>query len=254
MCNSMVDQPLATNLLDLFKFNFRKNLKKGLVVCIFAIDRKLWHNTIDMDISQIWNKAQNYIKEAKFDEAMKLLNQAIEIEPKNANLLSERAVVFFHLEDKERALKELDYCVLLEPTNPYRYSSRAYVKAALRDVKGAIADYEKCVQLDPLDAIAYNNLGLLLESQGRIDQAKRNFNKADELEGVLKERGIDLPKEVEEKKEESRVQDKEDLNVENTKGTTWSIVRGTLTNRNLFKEYISFLRNGFKLNKEEDEE
>jgi tetratricopeptide (TPR) repeat protein len=182
------------------------------------------------------------------------LNQAVEAFPDNANLLSERAVVFFHLEDKERALKELDYCVLLEPTNPYRYSSRAYVKAALKDVKGAILDYEKCTQLDPQDAVAYNNLGLLLESQGRMEQAKRNFNRADELEGVLNDRGIDLPKGDEKVAvEESTVEDVEPTPVEQPKRSTWSIVKGTFSDKNLFKEYIRFVKNGFKLNQKEDE-
>lgn len=205
-----------------------------------------------MDIAKTWNQAQNYIKDSKFDKALKLLDQILEVNPKNANVLSERAVVFFHLGNKERALKELDYCVLLEPTNPYRYSSRAYIKASLKDISGAIEDYEKCVQLDPDDAIAYNNMGLLLESQGRMKQAKRNFDRADELEGVLKERGIDLPK------EEGMVEQKDnsDESVEKQEkiSSTWSIVKGTLTDRNLFREYISFLRNGFKLNKKENDE
>lgn len=208
-----------------------------------------------MDIAKIWNQAQNYIKEGKFDRAMTLLNRAIEVEPKNANLLSERAVVFFHLGDKERALKELDYCVLLEPNNPYRYSSRAYVKADMRDLKGAIADYEKCVQIDPLDAIAYNNLGLLLESMGRMELAKRNFDKADSLEGVLKERGIDMPSENQQPAKDDKEQaQKGELELENKKSTTWSIVKATLTDRNLFREYLQFLRNGFRLKKENKDE
>lgn len=206
-----------------------------------------------MDIAKIWNQAQNYIKEGKFDLAMKLLNQAIEVEPRNANLLSERAVVFFHLGDKERALKELDYCVLLEPNNPYRYSSRAYVKADMRDLKGAIADYEKCVQIDPLDAIAYNNLGLLLESQGRMEQAKRNFDKADSLEGVLKDRGIDLPAENNSSDKEIQSLDAR-LESENEKSTTWSIIKGTLTDRKMFREYIQFMKNGFRLKKKNKDE
>lgn len=203
-----------------------------------------------MDIAKIWNKAQNYIKEGKFDQALKLLDQAIEVDAKNANLISERAVVIYHLGDMEKALKELDYCVLLEPNNPYRYSSRAYIKAALKDIVGAIADYEKCIHLDPLDAIAYNNLGLLLESQGRMKLAKRNFDKADELEGVLKERGIDLPKE--DAQNSGKSNGPEDLEKENVKGTTWSIIKETLSDKSMFREYLSFLKNGLKLKKKDE--
>lgn len=192
-------------------------------------------------------------KEGKFEEALALLDKTIEFDANNANLISERAVVYFHLEDKQRALKELDYCVLLEPSNPYRYSSRAYVKAALKDIKGAIADYEKCVQLDPEDAIAHNNLGLLLESLGRMEQAKRNFNRADELEGVLKERGIDLPEVEEDRSSSDQKTSENPVAKEGASRNTWSIVKGTFTDKNLFKEYLQFLKNGLKIKGKKDE-
>ncbi|MCB9195581.1 MAG: tetratricopeptide repeat protein [Flavobacteriales bacterium] len=196
-----------------------------------------------MKFEQYWNKAQNYIKDGNFDDALSALDKAVEIKPHDASLLSERAVVIFHLGDKERALKELDYCVLLEPTNPYRYSSRAYIKASLKDIKGAIEDYEKCISLDSQDAIAYNNLGLLLESQGRIEQAKRNFNKADELEGILKERGITVLKE-----EDSGNSSNESVYLnEANSPSTWSLVKGVFTQKGLFKEYLEFVKNGLKI-------
>lgn len=206
-----------------------------------------------MKSEQLWNKAQNYIKESKFDKALVLLNQMLEIEPKNATVLSERAVIYFRLEDKELALKELDRCVLLEPTNPYRYSSRAYIKASMKDFKGAVQDYEKCIELDPNDVIAYNNLGLVLESLGRMEQAKKRFEKASELEDVLKERGIEVEKPEELVSEDDEKKDVVKHDKEIAKTSTWSIVKGTFSNKKVFKEYVGFIKNGFKLKNGEDE-
>lgn len=205
-----------------------------------------------MTVKQLWESAQNYIKESKFDEALDQLNQALEIEPENANVLSERAVVYFHQGDAQKALDQLDYCVLLDPQNPYRYSSRAYIKAFLKDIKGAIEDYEKCIMLDPDDAIAYNNMGLLLESQGRIEQAKRNFERADELEGILKERGISTEHDQTNIAADTQETLANDEN--NSSGSTWSIVKGLFTNRKIFKEYLDFLKNGMKMKDKNKEE
>lgn len=202
-----------------------------------------------MNVTELWKQAQIYINESNFDKALSLLNEAISIEPQNANILSERAVVYFHLEDPKKALEGLNACVELEPLNPYRYSSRAYVRAAMKDVKGAIEDYEKCVQLDPEDAVAYNNLGLLLESQGRIEQAKRNFKKADELEGILNERGISIAAKeevIDEAKEVKSEMPNEPKNPAK-KHSTWSIVKSTFTDKTVFKEYLKFIKNGFKM-------
>ena len=98
-------------------------------------------------------------------------NQAIK-EEENPSIYSERGVIWYYLQDKEKSLSDMDYALGLEPNNPYRYSSRAYIKDWIGDIKGAIADYEVAVKLDPEDSIAYNNLGLLQEKLGYVDKAK----------------------------------------------------------------------------------
>jgi Tfp pilus assembly protein PilF len=201
---------------------------------------------------QKWQKAQEYLTARELDKAMQLLNEALADEPDNANYISERAVVFFHLGDKNMALLELDRAVSLDPDNPYRYSSRAYVKAEMKMIKGAILDYEKCVQLDPDDAIAYNNLGLLLEAAGKIEAAKRHYKRADELEGILNERGISMTETTiqPDDNDNSLALDKT-LNIDHSKSepkvSFWKMVGGVFTNKKVFKEYINFLKAGGKL-------
>jgi Flp pilus assembly protein TadD len=201
-----------------------------------------------------WIKAQELLIARKLNEALVLLNEALEVEPHNANFISERAVVYFHLGDKNLALLELDRAVALEPNNPYRYSSRAYIKSSMKMTKGAILDYEKCVQLDPDDAVAYNNLGILLEAAGKIEAAKRHFKKADELEGILNERGITL-QDAENNLVKSEAssgkkinKEKNEESIEKTRSSFWETVKGVFTNKSIFKEYIKFIKSGFKVN------
>ena len=63
-------------------------------------------------------------------------NQAIK-EEENPSIYSERGVIWYYLQDKEKSLSDMDYALGLEPNNPYRYSSRAYIKDWIGDIKGA---------------------------------------------------------------------------------------------------------------------
>lgn len=187
-----------------------------------------------------------------FEGALADYTKAIEQE-EDPFLYSERGVVYYHLNNLAMSLKDMDYAANLEPENPYRYSSRAYIKDAMGDIKGGIADYERAVQLDPDDSIAHNNLGLLQEKLGYKEKAKRNFDRADSLEGIDKMIG-EIRKE---EKEKANKEKKSQVEVKATKVdsssrktlSTWALLRNTFTTETGFKEYLAFIKNGFKSRK-----
>lgn len=178
-------------------------------------------------------------KARDFEGALALYLKALEVDPYNADWLCETGVALFNLDRKKEALAYLDKAANLDPDNSYRYSSRAYVKAALKDYKGAIVDYELCIKLDPDDAVAHNNLGLVHEQLGYYEKAQESYNVADELEGILERNNISSStsnkgyKVPEIKKTESLSR----------------ILKNTLTKKDTFKEFIRFIKNGFKLKK-----
>ena len=190
-----------------------------------------------------------------FKGALSDYSKAIEKE-EDPFLYSERAVVYYHLDDLPNSLKDMDYAASLEPENPYRYSSRAYIKDASGDTEGAIADYEKAVALDPEDSIAYNNLGLLQEKLGYKDKAKNNYKRADKLamvDDLLDKIRKDekLKAEEEEWNQQNGITESETPNVapthiEREKLSPWVLVRNTFTTKSGFNEYLSFIKNGFK--------
>jgi Flp pilus assembly protein TadD len=205
--------------------------------------------------TKLWKEAREKIVAEQYDAALELLNKALFEEPKNPTFISERGVVYFHMGRHNDALHQMNYAQELEPDNPYRYSSRAYIKGAMKMLDEAIADYEICVNMDPNDPIAYNNLGLLLESKGRMEAAKRRFKQSDELREVLEERGIDSPSKkiaIEEdqiKRVESPVKAIEPDSKKPKEGK-WNVVKSIFTERKIFKEYWKFLKSGFKIKKD----
>ncbi|MFT6441153.1 MAG: Flp pilus assembly protein TadD [Salibacteraceae bacterium] len=180
------------------------------------------------------SKAKQLYENQEFKGAVELFTEEIKTINTDPDLYENRAMSYYHLGDYESCLADMNTAQNLQPNNPFRYSSRAYVKNRIGDFDGAIEDYQKAVHLDPEDAIAYNNLGLALESKGYNGKAKRNFVKADELAVNLKPESDVIKKEV-----ESPVK----------KNSAIQYALNNITKFKFLKEFLNYLRNGFKLTK-----
>lgn len=198
---------------------------------------------------QHFTKAEELAKNGQFEEALSYYNQAVNSEPKNPHYYSQRGVCFFHLKRLEKSLEDMNTAVGLEPEYSYRYASRAYIRDAKGDVSGAVADYQKAIELDPSDAVAHNNLGLLEEKLGYIEASKKNFKKADDLAKLLENTGVVTEEELlasqappPENIQKIVDQEKEVKNDSNVVKEMKSV----LTTKASFKEFISFIKNGFK--------
>ena len=201
-----------------------------------------------MKAAQHHQKAQQLIYSEDYKDALKEIRKAVALEPKNADFISEYGVILFHLKRKLEAIEQLNKALELEPKNPYRYSSRAYVKDSIGDTQGAIDDYLKCIELDPEDAVAYNNLGLLEEKLGRKQQAKKRFEKADELASILEENNITLEsKSVEETVAPRNIQKEiqEERKEAEEKGRL-GIMIDVLRDKKTRQEFVKFIKGGFK--------
>jgi len=199
--------------------------------------------------NELWLLARTKIQEEAYEEAIQLLDQALKADPKNATLISEKGVACFHLGRKHEALNLMNLAAEIEPDNPYRYSSRAYIKSNMDMLDSAIDDYEICVEMDPNDPIAYNNLGLLLEIKGRISEAKLQFKKSDKLNGIETAQSKEDPNTNVETIQPEEITNNEDAE---EKETRLKIIKDTFTKKSVFREYINFIKSGFKLEKKDE--
>lgn len=172
-----------------------------------------------------------------FKEAITWFSKALKIDSNDADLYSTRGVAHFHSGNLPASLQDMNTSQSLEPNSPYRYASRAYIKDAMGDTHGAIIDYQKTIELDPEDAIALNNLGMLEEKLGHQVKAQTLFKFADDLTKRENstpetfERPTNIQKEINEKRQE------QSLSTE---------IKKVFTSKSAFKEFISFVKNGFK--------
>lgn len=188
-----------------------------------------------------------------YESALNDFDLLISKEPFNPTYISDRAVVLHLLNRNQEAMEAFDRALNLEPLNPYRYSSRAYFRDRIGDLHGAIEDYEKAIDIDPEDAVAYNNKGLVEEKLGYIQKSKKSFKKADDLvgykpkfndtsdNGALQKNGSSVP-EVPKNDLYTSESPTKKMNLT----YFWKTFKSILFDRNTQKEFLNFIKSGFK--------
>ena len=201
-----------------------------------------------MFISKEHEEAYKLLQNTEYELAVKHYSACIRLHPNAAELFSERGVAYIHLKEKEKSLADLNKSVELQPDYAYRYSSRGHAKDFFGDTDGAIEDYEIAAEMDPNDAIVYNNLGLLLEKKGNQMMAKSYYDRSDELrkqEEALQTVVSDL---------ESAPLDDSPIEANSNSDSTAEIpssttaeVKKIFTQKSQWKEFLSFVKNGFRI-------
>lgn len=219
-----------------------------------------------MYINLAHKKAQELMDQGKYEKALDAFNKALALNPNDPNILSHRGVLYLHLNQKRKCFDDLELSLHLDSNYAYRYAALAYAREFFGDLDGAIALYEKAVELEPDDAISHNNLGLLREKKGYQQQAQRSFQKADKLAEMQK----DFFAKIEENehittsrngKENNPLPKPGSLQIpqgeklqpkklkESPPASFTTVLKSIFTNKKTFKEFIYFIRNGFKLDK-----
>lgn len=197
--------------------------------------------------------AHELLKDGKVIEAIDMYSKALEINPENADIYSDRGVAHLHNMDKKNCFADLNKAISLQPNYAYRYAAMAFAKNNFGDLEGAIVDYQKAVELDPDDAVAQNNLGLLLEQQGYKKAAEERFARADKLseqEDHLLEVIDDLDRDSADEKStgaNQNVASSATNETEEAPSTNSEEFKKIFTKKSQFKEFIRFIKNGFKI-------
>lgn len=202
--------------------------------------------------------------EEDYLNAIKILSNIFPTVSNKKDIFYNRAVCYLNTAQFDLAVFDFSVLIEIEPNKAFNYSCRAFAKARTDDKKGAIADYEKALELEPDNPITYNNMGLVQEEIGYIKQAKKSFEQSDDLRKKeeankvlhLKE-NQEVKQEVEDRLDKAKVDSNApkvvetpilpiETEVEKTKS---EIIKEIFTNKNTFKEFIQFIKNGFKLPK-----
>lgn len=99
----------------------------------------------------------------KLSKALEAYNQGLEFQDRG---------------DVANALRLYDQAIELDPRLLDAYNNRANLKIAAGDLVGAIADFSKAIEIEPKQGLSYYNRGNIYLEQGEYDSAIKDFSSA----------------------------------------------------------------------------
>ena len=187
---------------------------------------KIWENSYTLWAAQIERSPDNYFgyvnlgvanaTDGNYEEAIKYLDRAMELNPTdNKGLMNrgkvlealgryedaivdlknvikynpQRATAYYNLgviydmrfRDYDKALNYYNYAIQLEPDYSNAYNNRGIVYAITGNYENAVEDFTSAINLDNRDAMAYYNRGYAYKFLGDTVRAEQDFEVAARL-------------------------------------------------------------------------
>jgi tetratricopeptide (TPR) repeat protein len=148
-------------------------------------------------------KAKALVQLERYDEAIALFTEALDILPQGVRLLNGRGYALMKTERYDEATRDLVLATRLDPvdsqaaTNLHHILASlvrvAYYQAEAGELDAAIATYDRVLTMHPRYADAFSYRGYAYDKKGNLEQAEKDYRKAIQLDPTHLEsyRGLD---------------------------------------------------------------
>jgi tetratricopeptide (TPR) repeat protein len=130
----------------------------------------------------LFDRAFVYVSRAEYQAARDDYDAILALEPRNGNALIGRGNVRDHLGDARGALADFGAAIETDPANPVFWYDRGNGRRAIGDHRGAVADYTKAISLDPSQKEAWRGRGNEEVGLGDLDASIDDYEKVLVLE------------------------------------------------------------------------
>jgi tetratricopeptide (TPR) repeat protein len=127
-------------------------------------------------------QANALARQNKFTEALELLKQALEKNPKNGFAFSQQAKIYFSMRQVDQARAAIVQALAIQPFQPDFLYVAGMIAAQEGKQEEALAAFEKATQINPKEADAYFEIGRIWLQRNEREKALAAFRKASELE------------------------------------------------------------------------
>jgi tetratricopeptide (TPR) repeat protein/S1-C subfamily serine protease len=117
-------------------------------------------------------------KHEKYNDALKSIDIAIELEPNDLRLRDEKATIFRMNKQYRSAIEIYDRIIIPNQSDAYFYLNRGLAKDESGDKLGAIVDYNEAIKINPSYSLAYNNRGSAKTELGDFHASIADYNLA----------------------------------------------------------------------------
>ena len=122
---------------------------------------------------------------ARYDEAIKNYQKAIELDPNNPFFYNGLAIIYANLSDYKKAMETFDKALSISPDdkNILLNKMNSMINSSL--FKESIPIISKIIELDPTDAYSYFERGAIYDLNNEFDKAFIDYNKSISLSPEL---------------------------------------------------------------------
>ncbi|MBI4405199.1 MAG: tetratricopeptide repeat protein [Deltaproteobacteria bacterium] len=132
----------------------------------------------DQDEGLLYMQGRQKALEGKYDEAAKLLEQALKAEPENPYINFQLAEAYFRLDQEEKAEACAKKAIEKEPNNAEYRALLGGIYASSKRYMEAKEQYSKMLELDPNNSKVSLLLGILEAESGQLDKGVETVSKA----------------------------------------------------------------------------
>jgi tetratricopeptide (TPR) repeat protein len=138
--------------------------------------------TNSYDANTWYNKGTSFVKQGKYDEAIKAFDKVIGIDPTSVEALIGKAIAFFALGKYDETIQVCNKAIELNPQDANAWNNKGAALTAQTKYDEAVQAYDKAILLNPQDATAWIGKGSALCMQSKYDDAIQAYDRAIELD------------------------------------------------------------------------
>jgi tetratricopeptide (TPR) repeat protein/S1-C subfamily serine protease len=126
----------------------------------------------------LWKLQSGIFRElGKYDDALRSIDIAIQLEPNDPILLNEKGGLFSNKKQYQDAIVLFDSLINIKPEASYYYN-RGIAKSDLRQKQAAITDYDRAIAINPNYSEAYINRGIAKSALEQKQAAIADYDRA----------------------------------------------------------------------------
>lgn len=114
----------------------------------------------------------------KMDDALEAFRLGLSIAPRSSVIRTNRARTLLHLRRYDEALKDLDETLEIDSTQTWPLQMRGLLRIGKNDIEGAKADFTRLSKISFHNASAMAGLARVAEIEGKYDEALEYYDKA----------------------------------------------------------------------------
>lgn len=134
------------------------------------------------DFDQLIIEALGKFNVNDFEEAKKLLDEAILINPNHYGAWKNRGNSNVKLGNYQDAIESYNQSLKLNPLDPGTFTNLGNTKSSLGRYEEAIKDYDKAIKINPNYSSAWTNRGTALAQLGETQESLQSLNKAVDID------------------------------------------------------------------------